>query len=418
MEFRSHTLENDLEIVAECNAAAYSTAVGFFVKAGSRDETDPVAGVSHFLEHMAFKGTPTRSVDDVNREFDEMGAANNASTGEEYTIYHAAVLPEYQNPAVRLLADILRPSLRDEDFQTEKQVIVEEIHMYEDQPPFGADEKARALFFGLHPLGRSVLGTVDSIEALSVDAMRDYFNRRYSPENITLVGTGKIDFKAFVDVAHQACGDWRPHSSAASGTGRETKPCEGNEIFQIEHKEASTQEYTIELSAGPAVSDSDRFAAKLLATVIGDDSGSRFYWEMIDPGYADQASLCHCEFEGAGVMMTYMSCDPGEAADNLRRIRDIFAHIESHGVSEAELQQAKNKVRSRIVISSERPRGRLFPVGADWLGRREYNTMQKDLDDVAALTLDDLAAVVKKYPLTRCTTLSVGPLQNIAEPTG
>ncbi|MBN2295631.1 MAG: insulinase family protein, partial [Pirellulales bacterium] len=93
MEFRSHMLENGLEIVAECNEAAYSTALGFFVKAGSRDESDETAGVSHFLEHMAFKGTPTRTVDDVNREFDEMGAYNNASTGEEYTIYHAAVLP-------------------------------------------------------------------------------------------------------------------------------------------------------------------------------------------------------------------------------------------------------------------------------------------------------------------------------------
>ena len=418
MEFRSHKLENGLEIVAECNASAYSTALGFFVKAGSRDESDDTAGVSHFLEHMAFKGTPTRTVDDVNREFDEMGAYNNAATGEEYTIYHAAVLPEYQEPTVRLLADILRPSLREEDFETEKQVIVEEIHMYEDQPPFGADETARALFFGSHPLGRSVLGTVASIEGLSVDAMRDYFNRRYSPENIILVGTGKVDFDALIDTANQACGGWQPHSAAADGVGREVAPCAGNEVFKIERKEASTQEYAIELSAGPAVADEDRFAAKLLATVIGDDSGSRFYWEMIDPGHAEQASLCHCEFEGAGVMMTYMSCDPSEAADNLKRIHDIYARIESDGITASELEQAKNKVRSRVVISSERPRGRLFPVGADWLGRREYNSMQKDLDDVAAITLEDLAAVVKKYPLTRCTTLSVGPLDSVAEPKG
>ena len=412
MEFRSQTLENGLEIVAECNESAYSTALGFFVKAGSRDETDATAGVSHFLEHMAFKGTPTRSADDVNREFDEMGASNNASTGEEYTIYHAAVLPEYQTPTVLLLADILRPSLRVEDFEMEKQVIVEEIHMYEDQPPYGADEKARELFFGPHPLGRSVLGTVDSIEGLSADAMRDYFNRRYSPENIVLVGTGKIDFAALVDTADRACGAWRPHSTAAS-LGRENNPCSGNRIFQVDRKEASTQEYVIGLSAGPAVADDDRFAAKLLATVIGDDSGSRFYWDMIDPGHAEQASLCHCEFEGAGLMMTYMSCDPAAAAGNLRRIRDIFARIECDGVIPAELEQAKNKVRSRVVIASERPRGRLFPVGSDWLGRREYNSMQKDLDDVAAITLDDLAAVVKKYPLTQGTTLCVGPLPEI-----
>ena len=161
MEFLKHILPNGLEIVAERNPKAYSTALGFFVRAGSRDETDEVAGVSHFLEHMMFKGTPTRTADDVNREFDEMGASYNAFTSEEHTVYYAAVLPEYQVQASELLADILRPSLRLEDFEMEKQVILEEIRMYEDQPPFGADEKCRALYFGEHPLARSVLGTVE-----------------------------------------------------------------------------------------------------------------------------------------------------------------------------------------------------------------------------------------------------------------
>ena len=145
MKLLSHTLPNGLEIVAECNAAAYSTALGFFVRTGSRDENDAMAGVSHFLEHMAFKGTPSRSADDVNREFDEMGAHYNAFTNEENTVFYAAVLPEHQDRAVELLADILRPSLREDDFDTEKQVILEEIQMYEDQPPFGADDKCPAL---------------------------------------------------------------------------------------------------------------------------------------------------------------------------------------------------------------------------------------------------------------------------------
>src|SRR5262249_29688101 len=149
-------LDNGLEIVAECDAAAYSTALGFFVNSGARDETDEVSGVSHFLEHMVFKGTPTRSADDVNREFDEMGAHYNAFTNEENTVFYAAGLPEYQQKTVELLADIMRPSLREEDFSTEKQVILEEIKMYDDQPPFGVDDKCRAAFFGTHPLSRSV----------------------------------------------------------------------------------------------------------------------------------------------------------------------------------------------------------------------------------------------------------------------
>ncbi len=208
MNFQQTTLPNGLEIVAECDENAYSTAVGFFVKTGARDETDQISGVSHFLEHMVFKGTPHRSADDVNREFDEMGADYNAFTSEENTVYHAAVLPEYQNRAVELLADIMRPSLRDEDFNTEKQVIIEEIRMYDDQPPFGVDDKCRAAFFGDHPLGRSVLGTVDTVGGLSVDAMRSYFGERYAPHNIALVGTGRIDFSALIDTADKACGNW------------------------------------------------------------------------------------------------------------------------------------------------------------------------------------------------------------------
>src|SRR5215475_6566186 len=140
-----------MEIIAECDDSAYSTALGFFVNTGARDETDEVSGVSHFLEHMVFKGTPSRSAEDVNREFDEMGAHYNAFTNEENTVYYAAMLPEYVHSAVELLADILRPSLRETDFDTEKQVIIEEIKMYEDQPPFGVDDKCRAAFFGSHP---------------------------------------------------------------------------------------------------------------------------------------------------------------------------------------------------------------------------------------------------------------------------
>src|ERR1041384_4620431 len=119
-EFRMAELKNGLQIIAECNADAYSTALGFFVRTGARDETDEVAGVSHFLEHMVFKGTPRRSAEYVNREFDEIGAHYNAFTSEENTVYYASVLPEYQEASIDILADVLRPSLREDDFTMEK----------------------------------------------------------------------------------------------------------------------------------------------------------------------------------------------------------------------------------------------------------------------------------------------------------
>ena len=411
MEFLKHTLANGLEIIAESNGQAHSTALGFFVRAGARDETDELAGVSHFLEHMTFKGTPTRTADDVNREFDEIGASYNAFTSEEHTIYYAAVLPEYQERATQLLADILRPSLRAEDFDMEKQVILEEIHMYEDQPPFGADEKCRALYFGGHPLSRSVLGTLESVSALSVEAMREYFASRYSPENVVLVAAGRVDFEQLVATAECMCGGWEPN-----GVRRELTPAVPSMGFHVLHKEISTQQYAVQFFPGPGGNDEGRFAAKLLATVAGDDTGSRFYWDLIDTGLAEQASLGHYEYDDAGVYVVYLSCLPELAAENLQRVHDLLASLPHDGIRDEELAQAKNKVSSRIVLSSERPQGRLFVIGGDWIQRAEYRSVRDDLDAVAGVTVDQIASVISKYPLTRSTALTVGPLSGIEQP--
>jgi predicted Zn-dependent peptidase len=408
-EFRMAELENGLQIIAECNDDAYSTALGFFVNTGARDEADEVSGVSHFLEHMVFKGTPKRSADDVNREFDEMGAHYNAFTSEENTVYYAAVLPEYLMPTVELLADIMRPALREDDFHTEKKVILEEIKMYEDQPPYGADEKCRAWFFGAHALSKSVLGTADSVGNLRVDQMREYFARRYSPKNVVLAASGKIDFDDLCRTAEKFCGNWEPIDAP-----REVLPAKPNIGFHLVHKESSTQEYGMLMSPGPAAIDSDRYAAKILATVLGDDSGSRLYWELVDPGIAEHCSLHHHDYIGAGMFLTYMSSDPEYTADNLERIRKVYADVESSGISQAELDQAKSKINSRVVLSSERPRGRLFTVGGNWIQRREYRSVRDDLDAVEAVTLAEIAAVLKEYPLSKATTCIVGPLTELA----
>src|SRR5436853_4795351 len=160
MEFHKHRLDNGLEIIAESNADAHSMSVAFIVRTGARDETDEVAGVSHFLEHMVFKGTPRRTAEDVNREFDEIGAHYNAFTSEENTVYYASVLPEYQEASIDILADVMRPSLRDDDFNMEKKVIIEEIQMYGDQQPFLMDDHIKELHLGRHPMARSVSGAV------------------------------------------------------------------------------------------------------------------------------------------------------------------------------------------------------------------------------------------------------------------
>jgi predicted Zn-dependent peptidase len=413
LEFRKHALANGLAIVAECNQEAHSTAVGFFVETGARDETDEVSGVSHFLEHMMFKGTPTRTAEDVNRDFDEIGAHYNAFTSEEYTVYYAAVLPEYQTAAVELLCDINRPSLREDDFNTEKKVILEEIRMYEDQPPFAADDKCRAAHYGSHPLGRSVLGTIQSITDLGVAAMRRYFERRYSPGNMALVGAGRIDFENLVETARRIGGGW-----AAVEAGRDAPPAPDNRGFLCLHRETAALEYALQLANAPSATDQDRYAAKVLATVVGDDMGSRLYWALVDSGLAEHASLSHHDYQGAGLFMTYLSCDPENAQANLERIAEIYRGAETGGIAADELAQAKSKINSRLVLASERPRGRLFNVGANWMQRREYRSVREDLQAIERITTDDLARVLARYPLSANTTLAIGPLASMSPPQG
>jgi len=404
MEFLKQTLPNGLEIVAECNPEAYSTALMFIVKTGSRDETDEIAGVSHFLEHMAFKGTPTRSADDVNRELDEMGSHCNAETSEETTVYYAPVLPEYQTWATEVLADILRPALRQPDFETEKKVILEEIQMVEDQPPFGADDKCRAAFFGDHPLGRSVLGTRASIEALPVAAMREYFSRRYAPGNIVLAAAGRVDFDRLVSDCQRICRDW-----AAAKCPRIVEPALPRNGFQRLAKPSATQQYLLHMSLGPAACDDDRYAAKVLAIILGDDSGSRLYWELVDPGIAEVAALSHFEYQGAGVFFTQIHCAPEDAEEVYRCAMQIYETAHADGITEAELGQAKNKVRSQLVLASELPSRRMSSIGGDWVYRREYRSLEEDLDLVASIRLDQVADVLQRYSLLDGTTLTIGP---------
>jgi len=411
LEFRHKTLDNGLEIVADCNEKAHSTALAFFVKTGSRDENDANSGVSHFLEHMAFKGTATRTAADVNRELDEIGSHANACTGEEQTVYYATVLPEHQARAVEILADIMRPSLREEDFDTEKKVILEEILKYEDQPPFGAHEKCMAAHFGTHPLGRSVLGTSESVGALTPDAMREYFQNRYSPGNMVLVAAGRTEFDRLVALAQEHCGDWHPFVAT-----RETPPAAPHCGFKVVRKESAVQAYAVQVANGPAAQDDDRYAGRVLATIVGDDTGSRFYWDLVDTGRAEYAVMFSYDYQGTGVLMTCMGCAAEDTSENLERIREVQRDVEKKGVGEAELERAKSKISSRVVLRSERPANRMFAVGNNWVQRRQYRTVKDVVDAYRAITRDDVADVLAKHPLTVNTTVAIGPFAHVKPP--
>ncbi len=411
MLFHHHQLSNGLTIIGETNPSARSVAVGFFVRTGSRDETPEISGVTHFLEHMVFKGTERRTALDVNKDFDAIGAHYNAYTSEESTVFHAAVLPEYLPEAVDILSDILRPSLRGEDFDMEKNVIIEEIGMYEDQPMWSAYDAAKQAFFTQHPLGNSILGTKASITALAREQMHEYFQRRYVAPSVTVVAAGHFDWNQLVRLVEERCGPWQ-----AGPTPRALPGHAGNDLFKVVPKEKVVQEHVFLIAAGPPAESELRYAAELLANAVGDDSGSRLYWALVDPGLADSADMSFHEYEGAGAFYLYLSGEPARCQENLGIACRVLSEVQRDGITEEELRQAKSKLGSRMVRGSERPMGRMQALGFYWTHLKEYRTVDDDLQALDAVTPATIRELLDRYPLEHLTITALGPLQSLERP--
>jgi predicted Zn-dependent peptidase len=408
MKFQHCRLPSGLTLIAETNPTVHSVAAGFFVRAGSRDETPEISGVSHFLEHMAFKGDHRFSADDINRVFDEIGAKYNASTSEEVTMYYAAVLPEYLEQALELLSALMQPALRQEDFDMEKNVILEEISMYEDQPSFTCYDHIMATHFSGHPLGQSILGSQTSITELSAAQMRNYHSSRYHTGNLVLAVAGNCDFDQLRELVEKHC------SGIPSGiTQRAIPEFSPQHTVSLLHRESSVQQHLMQMGPAPRGSDPLRFAAELLSVVVGDDSGSRLFWELVDPGHVESCDLGFSEYDGDGAWMSYLSCAPEDASTNLERCARVFAEVNAHGVTAEELEQARNKVASRIVLRGERPMGRLSSLGSNWLYRQEYRSIADDMKIIRSITEDQIRELLQKYPLQMTTTAGVGPLSTL-----
>lgn len=408
MRFHQHTLPNGLQLIAEVNPSVHSVALGFFVRTGARDETAAVSGVSHFLEHMAFKGNERYTADDVNRVFDEIGASYNASTSEEVTTYYAAVLPEYLDTTMELLSVLMRPSLAEADFDMEKQVILEEISMYDDLPAYTTYDKVMATHFAGHPLGQSVLGTNESIEAMTAAQMHRYHADHYRAGNITLAVAGNTDIEALLRTVEKHCGD-----IPAGACERSLPRLAATRQMQLHARESSVQQHIMQMGDAPNADDTLRFAAELLSVVVGDDSGSRLFWELVDPGHVESADLAYNEYDGAGAWMSYLSCLPEDTEQNLVRMQNVFEDVNRNGISADELEQARNKVASRIVLRGERPMGRLSSLGSNWVYRREYCSIADDLRIVRSVSLKDIGQLLEQYPIRMVTTVGVGPREQL-----
>jgi predicted Zn-dependent peptidase len=404
MQFRQKTLENGLVLIGEVNPAAVSAAVGFFVRTGARDETAEISGVSHFLEHMLFKGTDKLGPQEVNEAFDSRGAQFNAFTSEENTVFYAAVLPEYLLDITGLWADLMRPALRDEDFDIEKNVIKEEIAMYQDAPSFDVVDRCRALHFGDHPCGHSVLGTVESIDALTAEQMREYFSRRYAPNNMVVACAGDFDWDGFCGTVEATAGSWQTKTAE-----RTLSHYEGTKQQEKAAKANLKREHICLMHTGVSAQDPRRFAASLLGVIIGDDHGSRFYWELVDKALTEAASLQFGGMDGTGLFYSYICCGEEKTLHVMDIVEKIFADLKDAGVTDEELAMARNKVLSSLVIKNELPMGRLVDLGFNWMYLGKYRSVEEDVEAIKAVGLDDVNSLARELDLGRFTQYSLGP---------
>jgi predicted Zn-dependent peptidase len=409
LQFHHKQLANGLDIVAEINPDSHSFAAGLFVKTGARDEAQSVNGVSHFLEHMMFKGSSRYGWEDMNRIFDEMGARYNAFTTQEMTAYYANVLPEFTERAIEHLSHLLRPAIRPEDFDTEKKVILEEIAMYLDDPGHRLYERLMEAHFGEHPLSQSVLGSAQSIQQLQRDQMAEYFRHRYGPGNMVLSVTGRLAFEEVVKLAEKYMGSW-PHVDAPR---HHRDPVYKPQRQSLTDPKLNRQ-YTMGMTPGPSAQDDRRFAARVLADVIGDSEGSRFYWALVDNAIADEADFGFYPHDGCGSFYISLATAPQRTEEALSIALAELQKVKSD-LNDDEVERAKNKIASSIVLSGEVPIGRMRSIGGQWMYNREYRSLEQDMATLMSVTPASLKQLMQEFTFDPMTIVTLGPGEKTGE---
>ena len=389
MKFRRSTLDSGLTVVTEKMSEVRSVSVGFWFDVGARDEPDKLAGASHFLEHLLFKGTHTRSAKDIANQFDAVGGDINAFTGKEYTCYYSRVLDMDLSMALDVLSVMITSSVIDPDeFESERKVILEEIAMHEDAP----DELVHDLFyrsmFDGHPLGRPVLGYNKSIGKVTRDEVASYWQERYSPPNLVVAAAGNVDHDELVTAVESLFSD--RDGTQTSRTGAAPQAHSGVNVF----KRPTEQAHIVLGVEGLARGHDDRHALAVLDTVLGGGMSSRLFQEVREKrGLAYSVYSYRAMFADTGTFAIYAGTTP----QNAETVIDIaLAEVDSvvtKGITEAELERAKGHVKGALVLSSEDPGSRMNRLGKGQITTGEILSIDELIEKFDSLTMDDIRRV-------------------------
>ncbi|KQW53454.1 zinc protease [Nocardioides sp. Root1257] len=400
---RRTTLRSGLRIITEKQAGVRSAAIGVWVGVGSRDESPALHGCSHFLEHLLFKGTPERSALDISVALDAVGGEFNAFTAKEYTCFHARVLDEDLPLAVDVLGDMITSStLAAEDVEAERDVILDEIAMHDDDP----DDVVHNLFatqaWGDTPLGRSIAGTEASIEALTRAQVERFYRRHYRPANIVVAAAGNVDHNVLVRQVRKAFGrnGWLDVEEAPvpprHGGRKRVRP------GQIEATRPFEQVNLVLGMEGLARDDDRRFALGVLNTALGGGTSSRLFQEVREHrGLAYSVFSFSSHHADSGLVGVSVGCLPNRLDEVLAVVRDELAKVVHDGITEEELARGKGQLRGGLVLGLEDSASRMSRIGKAELVHDELlgiDEVMRRIDEVTVEQVRDVAREVFGRP--------------------
>jgi predicted Zn-dependent peptidase len=409
---RRTVLPGGLRIVTEAVPTVRSVTFGIWVGVGSRDESASLAGASHYLEHLLFKGTKSRDALAISSAIDAVGGEMNAFTSKEYTCFYARVLDTDLPLAVDVVCDLVTSSvIRGVDVESERGVILEEIAMHEDDPTDMVHDQFAQVLFGDGPLARPVLGTVDSIESIGRGSIAGYYRRRYLPQDMVVAVAGNVDHATVVRLVRRAFENAgmleveAPPSPPRSGDGRLHS---GSGVRVVRR---TTEQANVVLGGlGVSRSDERRFALGVLNAALGGGMSSRLFQEVREKrGLAYSVYSYHAQYADTGLFGIYAGCVPRKVDDVLAICRDELEKVAGHGITPEELERGKGQLKGSLVLGLEDTGSRMSRIGKAELVYGEFLSVDQVLAQVDAVTLDDVAAVSADLASVRPTLAVVGP---------
>ena len=405
------TLPSGLRIVTEEVSTVRSVAFGIWANVGSRDESPSVAGASHFLEHLLFKGTTTRSALDISAAIDAVGGEMNAFTGKEYTCFYARVIDSDFSIAAEVICDMIKDSLvRSEDVDSERTVVLEEIAMRDDDPSDLVHDLFAETLYGDTPVGRPILGTVDSITNMSRKQVNDYYKKKYLPENLVIAVAGNINHERVVERVSKLLGEFLD-SSAKPAALRPTTKIRAKGKGEIGLIYRKSEQANI-LLGFPSIDRSDerRFALSVLTSALGGGMSSRLFQEVREKrGLAYSVYASMQQFAGSGILSLYAGCNPEKATEVTSIFRQVLSDLITSGLSDEELERAKGQVAGSMVLGQEDTGSRMVRIGKSELVYGEIKSMDEILSNVRTVNQSAISELAEEIFTTQPTLAIVGP---------